>query len=281
MSASIRPRLLTLFVPALLALQGCENGDTPVQGLPLSQKVAWSGHPAARASDSALADTADPASAIRIHRFHFPAVDGGDLGLTVWEYRADHWAFAAWSRESGGESPERGAYRRDGSWHFIQGRFFGRADTSAGALTAAAFRDRLVFAGEQENSLPALFSSFPLLGRIPQSERMPDRIFLGHRWNGPVFSAEYQCHGDTALAFRANPQPQDSLRIWMRPWKGKVDSTRDGREWTFRGVDDLGRPMVLENFSDGIAGFSGCYDPVLEREYVEKMKKTQVFWHKP
>jgi hypothetical protein len=67
----------------------------------------------------------------------------------------------------------------------------------------------------------------------------------------------------------------------MKLWVGKVDSSRGAEEWLFRGVDEFRRPMVFWVFGEGVAGFSGCYDSVLENEYVEKMQITQVFWHKP
>jgi hypothetical protein len=39
--------------------------------------------------------------------------------------------------------------------------------------------------------------------------------------------------------------------------------------------------MIFWVFSEGIMGFSGCFDPELAQGYAENLQKTMVFWHKP
>lgn len=275
---ALMPRLLCIFA---LGLSACDKAESERDALPLSQKITWAGHPPVRVADSVPGDTADPGAPIRVHRLVYAAPGVLEFNLAVSEFRADHWAFSAWQRRSAGESPHRGAFRSGDKWIFAQGRYVGEADTSGSGFSVAALRENLLFAGESEFPLPALFASFPLLGRIPNRERVVRNDFLGHSWLGPVFIAEFQCHGDTALAFRAMPQSPESLRAWMAPWKGSVDSLKGGREWRFTGVDEFRNPMVFWVFPEGLMGFSGCHDPIQEKEYLEKMQKTQVFWHQP
>lgn len=272
---------LSLLCVLALCLSACDRTESRRDALPLSQKVTWGGHLPGRVVDSVPMDTVDPGAPIRIHHLVFAAAEGAEFKMTIREFRADYWAFAAWKRKTAGEFTQRGAMRQGDKWVFSQGRFMGEADTSGSGLSVAVFRDNLLFAGESEFPMPALFASFPLLGRVPNREQVVQFDFLGNIWRGPVFSAEFHCHGDTALALRAFPQNPDSLRAWMAPWKGTVDTLKGGREWHFRGVDEFRRPVVFWVFSEGVMGFFGCYDPILEKEYLEKMQKTQVFWHQP
>lgn len=275
-------RLLATLLTALAIVPiACGKSGNSTNSIPLMQKVIWTGRPAQSITDSIPIDTVEPASVIRVHRLVFHGREGAPFVVSLREYRADHWAFAAWLTWSAGEPPLRGAIRSGPRWIFSQGRYLGIADTAGSGISVAAFRENLVFAGEPEFPVPALFAAFPLLGRISNSERVVREEFLGYAWMGPVFSADFHCHGDTATAFRAPSQNADSLRAWMLPWKGRSDSLEAGRHWQFRGEDEFRRPMIFWVFSGGVAGLSGCFDPVLEKEYVEKMEKTQVFWHKP
>ena len=277
-----KPRLVLALLPVLASgLGSCDKRENAANMLPVAQKVAWAGQPPVSVADSAPSDTADPGAVIRVHRLVFQIREGASFTVTLREYRADYWAFAAWLERSAGETTVRGAFRSGPNWIFSQGRYLGVADTGGSGMSVAALRENLVFAGEPEFPLPALFSSFPLLGRIAKSERIVRKGFLGNSWEGPVFSADFHCQHDTATAFRAAPQAADSLRAWMLPWKGVKDSLKGGRDWRFHGVDEFQRPMVFWVFPGGVAGFSGCFDLVSEKEYVEKMEKTQVFWHIP
>jgi hypothetical protein len=160
----------------------------------------------------------------------------------------------------------------------------GVTDSSAGELYPEEFRERLAAAEEPAILFPEQFKAFPLLGRIPGSERIFTRDFLGGSWSGPVFSVGYPCHGDTAIAFRTLARDAGSLAEWMKPWKGPAPLGETGNfalEKRYQGADEFGRPMILRAFSDGILGISGCYDSELGQEYAEKMRKMQVFWHDP
>ncbi len=264
-------------VLALLMVVGCRwpyRSDPPK---PLSRKLTWCGRQAALIRDSIPSDTSDPAACIRVQRLEFPG-SAAPFSMELRRYRSPVHAFIVWEEFAGQTRPQEGCVRVGLRWAFIHGPYIGLTDSSAGDLYPEEFRERLAAAEEPAMVLPAQFEAFPLLGRIPGSERVSMRDFLGGPWSGPVFSVSYPCHGDTAIAFRAIARNSDSLAAWMHSWKGRVDS---GKDWRFEGEDEFGRPMILGFLSGGIVGFSGCFDSEKGREYVEKMRKMQVFWHDP
>lgn len=274
-SQSFLSRLLAFLAIAIGA--GCDfpqRGDAPK---PVSQRLTWCGRPAGLILDSALPDTSAPAACLRIQRLEFPGT-AAPFRIELRRYRNPLWAFVAWENLYGHARPREGIVRVGSRWAFIHVPYVGLADSSAGELDAEGFRERLAFIGEPSILYPTQFNAFPLLGRIPGSERIFTKDFLGGPWSGPVFSVSYPCHGDTAIAFRTSGSDAASLAGWMQPWKGRTDFAKEKR---FDGQDEFGRPMILQAFSGGIVGISGCFDSELGQEYAEKMRKTQVFWHDP
>jgi hypothetical protein len=151
----------------------------------------------------------------------------------------------------------------------------------AGLIPVHFVKTNLAFQGEELFQKPIGFQAFPLSGRIPHSERVILREFQGRKWTGPVFSARYRCHEDTATAFRAFPQSQDSLRSWFHEWHGKSDTLTWGREFRFLGQNEFHEPVVFWVFPEGILGLVGCYDSILAEAYAQKMQKMTVLWTKP
>jgi hypothetical protein len=216
---------------------------------------------------------------LRIHFFGFPGADSADLRLL--EYRDPYAAYAAFQRLATEDELADGFYREGDAWRFRHGRFLGSLNRSGEDAASEMPANGLAFQGESLFAIPGEFASFPLLGRIPRSERVILRHFLGREWRGPVYTVAYRCHEDTATAFRALAQSADSVDGWMREWNGKQDTLNWGREIHFQGQDEFRRPLVFWKFSEGVMGFEGCFDPILAQEYAEKMKKTAMFWHKP
>lgn len=246
----------------------------------LPQGLSWCGRSASLIRDSVPADTSAPDACLGVHLLEFPGAEGA-FHLELREYRASWLAYAALQRRGGGRAVEEGCIRLDSGWGFIHGRYLGLADSSSLLLTREEFRQNLVFGGQIGFSLPPEFEAFPILGRITGSERVFEADFLGMRWNGPIFSVGYRCHGDTALAFRGYTQNEDSLLSFIAPWEGRREILPRGRGWRFQGKDEFGRPLFLGYFSEGILGFSGCYDSSWNREFVEKMQKMRMFWSNP
>jgi hypothetical protein len=278
----------TWAIIAFLPLAGCRWSQPTEPPKPFSQRLTWCGRQGGIVLDSVLSDTGDAEACIRIQRLEFPG-SPAPLGMELRQYHDPAGAFLAWETLAAGAKPQDGCVRVGSRWAFIHVPFVGLTDSSAGELYAEEFRERLAAGQEPAILFPSQFNAFPLLGRIPGSERIFAKDFLGGRWSGPVYSVSYPCYGDTATAFRAPAGDAASLAEWMRPWKAVVGggaAADDGftvfrREMRFDGHDEFGRPMILRAFSDGILGISGCYDSVLGEEYAEKMRKMRVFWHDP
>jgi len=270
---------------AILALAGCQRASQAEAPKPAAERMTWCGRQAGSLRDSVPADTAAAGACIRIHRLEFPGTEV-PFRVELREYRRPYWAFAAWQALAQGRTQE-GFARIGPRWAFVHGAFLGWTDSSAANLYPEEFKERLAFAGEPAIGLPSQFDAFPLLGRIPASERLFLRDFLGGTWPGPIFSVAYHCHGDTALAFRGFAQDPDSLAGSLSGsgisgrWTQENGFLGFGKEKEFQGRDAFGQPLILRIFRGGILGFSGCYDSNLGQEYAEKMRKMQVFWHDP
>jgi hypothetical protein len=278
--ASIRLAALLAGLMMLASLAGCRWPHASEAPKPVAERITWCGRHAALVLDSAPADTSAPGASVRIQRLEFPGARA-PFRVELRRYRSAFWAFAAWEGLGARIRPQDGCIRLGPRWAFIHGPYLGLTDTGAAELYPEEFRTRLAFDGETAFLLPPEFAAFPLLGRIPGSERVVLRDFLGAPWRGPVFSVAYPCHGDTALAFRASSREADSLLAWIPSWKARTDSAFSGKRKRFAGLDAFGRPLLLRLFPEGIWGVSGCFDSQLAEEYAEKMRKMQVFWHDP
>jgi hypothetical protein len=278
---------LGLGLLALLALADCRwplHADAPK---PIAQRITWCGLPPSRFIDSVPADTSRPEACIRVLSLDFPGSES-PFRMEMREYRQPRFAFAAWL--SLGAAPRSGLganrsgegfFRMGPRWAFVHGTYLGLTDSSAANLYPEEFKERLGMIGEPIFQLPPEFEAFPLIGRIPGSEGLFLRDFLGTTWQGPIFTVAYDCHGDTALAFRGFPQMPDSLSHALSAWKGHFESGKNGQSGGFQGEDPFGYPIILKVFPKGILGFSGCFDSRLSLEHVEKMQKMRFFWHNP
>ena len=135
----------------------------------------------------------------------------------------------------------------------------------------------LSFQGEVLFRKPGEFEAFPLLGRIPHSERVISQHFLGLFWQGPVFTVSYRCHQDTATAFRAFAQQPKRVGEWMAAWKGELDSLDWGREIHFQGQDEFRRPLIFWKFSEAVMGFAGLFGPIFGFGICRKNEKNRHF----
>ena len=128
----MRSKTLRLLVHLPILVLGpiaCDKGENATNALPIAQKVAWAGQAPQSVAESTPSDTAAPGAVIRVHRLVFQGREGSPFNVSLREYRADHWAFAAWWGRSAGETTTRGAMRSGSQWFFSQGRYLGVADT--------------------------------------------------------------------------------------------------------------------------------------------------------
>ena len=273
------------------ALTGCRFSKAPdAAPLPLSQRVTWAGKVALTYSDSSILDRKNDTLRMdaveadrtpwRMHRFSFAAPDS--LELRLFEYREAYWAYAAFQGAAGMAGIARGMFEEGKTLRFLHGAFLGELKALDGSeIESASLFEKLRFQGEDPILPPKEFAAFPLLGRVPHSERVISSYFLGRPWSGPVFTVGYKCHGDTATAFRAFQQDFKVAKQWMQDWSGKSDTLDWGREIHFQGVDEFRGPLIFWVFSEGVMGFAGCFDTLLSQEYAEKMEKSAILWPKP
>jgi hypothetical protein len=281
MIRSIRDRIRFGFgVLVVLALAECRWPLRAEAPKPLTQRITWCGRSPVRWIDSVPADTAGPENCVRILKLEFPGTES-PFRMEMREYRKPSNAFAAWRSLGSAVRTAEGFFRLDSRWAFVHGTYLGLTDSTAANLYPEEFKERLAFAGEPVFVLPPEFEAFPLVGRIPGSEGLFARDFLGISWQGPIFTVAYDCHGDTAFAFRGNPQSVDSLSHAFSGLNARQESFKKGKSFGFQGEDALGYPIVLKVFPEGVLGFSGCFDSVLTQEYAEKMQKMRFFWHNP
>ena len=276
------PLLRRILVSSIFVLPGCRfTPEAPAPPMPILQKVRWSGGLAAGYSDSLIAtgDSLHWGNAFRVHEFAFSDLDSTRLRL--FEFAHSYGAYASYQRVSGPDGIVEGHFHDGPVWRFHHDRYTGELTSRLDQAQGDELIENLTVNGESLFLKPKEFESFPLLGRIPHSERVIAEHFLGRDWHGPVFTVAYRCHDDTATAFRAFAQDAKVLDGWLGAWKGQTDSTDGGREIRFHGEDEFHRPLIFWKFSGAVMGFEGCFDTILALEYAEKMKKTAILWPKP
>lgn len=275
-----------ILIPALLAalvLGACRYFQKPdPEPLPISSRLTWDGlAPEKYAAFPASAKGSQISSGVTgVHEFEFAGADS--VGLRLHEYREPFLAYEAFQKRATFAEISEGYFRKGGNLIFFHGPYSGEVRFINGGMVPAHYlKEKLVFKGEPLFLSPFEFASFPLLGRIPHSERVYANHFLGRNWRGPVFSVSYRCHGDTATAFLANAQDMKMVDIWLQEWHGRSDTLGRGSELRFQGRDEFRRPLVFWVFLDAIVGMEGCSDMELALEYTRKLGKMRTISSKP
>jgi len=280
---AIRLLISTLF--ACLGFSACRYLEKQLpEPVPISQRLTWDGRVADKYSAYSVPKTDSLAKSglVKVHEFEFAGTDS----VTLWlrEYSQPYMAYADFQRRATSSEMFDGYYRNGPNLVFFHGPFAGELEfTQGGRMPAHFLKEKLSFQGEPLFMRPPEFSSFPLLGRIPHSERVLPEHFLGRNWQGPVFSISYRCHGDTATAFRALAQDPGAMESWFREWQGVTDTLGWGRrkELRFQGWDEFHQPLVLWVYADAVVGMEGCSDGELATEYTRKLGKIRVLWPEP
>ncbi len=117
---------------------------------------------------------------------------------------------------------------------------------------------------------PAIFFSFPLSGRVENSEFVVPRWFLGREKLGETVGASFKCYGKTGVLFRSfswDAQKQfeelkNGFRIFQKSEFGDFKQ--------FWGETEYGEPLLLRTNRWGYLGFLGCFDKNIAEEWVEK-----------
>jgi hypothetical protein len=276
-------RLVLSALVSGLGFGACRYMQKPLpEPLPISRRLTWEGLPPVKyaAFPAMAADSGSGAGRVGIHEFEFAGTDSVRLRLD--EYDQAFLAYAAFQNHASRTEMSEGFYHKGDNLVFYQGSFSGELRfTHGGTMPTQFLKEKLSFQGEPLFLVPPEFTFFPLLGRIPHSERVIEKHFLGRLWHGPVFSVSYRCHDDTATAFRANAQDFHMVDTWFQEWNGRIDTIGQGREVRFQGWDELQRPLVFWVFPEAVIGVEGCFDTELALDYTRKMEKMRAMWTEP
>ncbi len=265
-------RSLTL---CLISVLGCAKlNDAPIS-IPIPQRLRWEGDAAVRTT---IQDSRDSSDRKIIH-----LVFGGpdSLRITLKDFSNEDSAYLEFEKIAHPEDIGNGISRSGDSIFFVQNHFLcSVTHDRPGVISTLYLRQNLTVQDGELFTKPAGFLAFPRLSRIMNSERVIASHFLGRNWSGPAFSISYPCHGDTLLAFRGYAQEVDSVSLWMKDWKGKIDSVWWTKRRQFQGQTEFGQPLIFHTFRDGVWGILGCEDSLLVEKYAEKLEKMSVLWLK-
>lgn len=275
---------IPLFILAgFIVLSGCTLDDKSSPPLPsLPKRLSWEERlPSDWTVDSSAVSTKDPAIPIGRIAQHTLVFPGGDT-IRLAEYARDFQAYQVFQTQALPEEIRQGFYQSDNSLHFFHGSYLGTVRfTGPGLVPSSYLQEHLSIRGEELFRRPAVFESFPVSGQIAYTERVVSSKFLGPGGHEEVFLMRYQCRGDTAVLFRGFSSTQDHVRSWLSAWEGTVDTLKWSREMRFSGFTELGQPLEFWIFKGGYVGVEGCFDSVLAREYVEKLRKMTVLANNP
>jgi hypothetical protein len=121
-----------------------------------------------------------------------------------------------------------------------------------------------------EFNLPKIYDSFPIKGRIPNSESVTAHHLLGQDFLGEAVSVNFACYNDTAIVFRTffNPN-QKSFHLLVKNYAGRIGTLEKGY-LSFWGVTDFGNAIFLIGHDDGLIGCEGCSDQGLSMQFARK-----------
>lgn len=280
---TIRYVLLALVV--CLGFGSCRYFQAPLpEPVPLVRRLTWDGLSPDKYAVSPVSqgDSGFVTGLKDIHEFEFAGTDSVRLQLR--QYDQAHLAFAGFQKRATHSEMSDGYFRKGNGLVFFHGIYAGELRLAHGGMVPAHFlREKLSFQGEPLFLPPPEFATFPLLGRIPHSERVITAHFLGRNWQGPVFSVSYRCHGDTVTAFRAKAYDPKDLEAWLQRRHGSIDTIGWGkeRELRFQGRDEFQRPLVFWIRGNDVVGMEGCFDKELAMEYTRKLSKIQAIEREP
>jgi hypothetical protein len=150
---------------------------------------------------------------------------------------------------------------------FRRGRWIGVID--AGSWKGVTwFENALALPGAASAvGIPAVFGSLLQQGRLPGSERILTREFLGIKTEARIFTVRVECRGDTSLVY-ASPDLQFSFADALLQQPGWRQETTETGLYVSREISDL-PPSQLQFSKRGMAGVEGCFDENLTKKWLK------------
>lgn len=281
------PRVLFRFTPAaalaaLLAalpaalLQGCGGASSHEPGL------EWNGSPMPVESRTAVPDSAAMRAAVPILGTMLPKrvlrIAPGEWGdsLRILEFEGELEAYAAFQElASLPEDVAAGVTAQGDRICFRRGRWV--AVTDAWTWKGADVFDRALALPDAAlpGGIPDLFGSMVHQDRIPGSERILTRTFLGFQTEVPVFSVQVDCHGDTAWVYASPGMRRGRAESFMarlaRLPGWQADTVASGLELS-QNSPEL-PPLTLHFSKRGMVGVEACFDKKLTSYWLKMQSR--------
>ena len=196
-------------------------------------------------------------------------IASGDWGdsLVLLEYPGEEEAYAGF-QELAPNSEDLAAYSVHGDRVcFRRGRWIGTLDAMSWKGADGFDRALALPGAPSPGGLPKVFGSLLYRNRIPGSERILTREFLGLKFSSRVFSVGMDCHGDTARLYAAG-KINDEFIIALAGLPGwRSESVSGVRQFSSESSEML--PVVLRFTRGGMVAVEGCFDDSLTNYWLK------------
>lgn len=192
-------------------------------------------------------------------------------GIRLLQFSNETEAYAAFQKIANGEELSLGFAFQKGKTFFRKGAWLGFIGTSTDEDGKQLQTQLDLPANEDWGALPKIYGSFLQQGRIPHSERVLLNRFLGLAISKPVFSAQFDCHGDSAAVY-LSPETPSQFSTEVKSLPGfRMESGVVGGFILFSDSGWL-QPIRLDFSSRGMVGVEGCFDSSLTSNWIKTQK---------
>ncbi len=188
-------------------------------------------------------------------------------GIKLLQFNSDIEAYAAFQKFSNADELEDGFVLKGDKTLFRKGIWLGLCKLHDGNIVELV-KTNLGLPGDEDwGALPKIYSSFLQQGRVSRSERVLLNRFMGIVTPKPVFSAQFDCHGDSARVYVSPEMPQ-RFSVEIGNMTGyRIDSSAENinvisdSSWTW--------PARIEFSRFGMVGVEGCFDTSLTDYWIK------------
>ncbi len=202
------------------------------------------------------------------------------MTLNLFRFSKDYFAYQEFSElaKASNESNfcfQNEYFRKGNTVYFTQGSFLGKLELASHDFIPETYVQENLKKISNFPSKPKIFDSFLFQNRVLNSERIYSENYLGKKIDKPIFSAQYNCHQDTAIAFRLLKNSGIHFLELIKGWHGQVD-TLEHEQLVFEGLTDLNIPILVYGSTKGIVGLEGCSDLEIGRPFLQKMQEMTI-----
>ena len=239
-------------VTFLLFMTGCHHKDElPFEGITWNGKALTLEREVLNPTQNQLNEEGFPIAFVcfpkRFLSFH-PADLKDEVKLM--EFSGENEAYLTFQRFANSRELEEGYLFRGNRVVFRKGKWLGSLiagpdESKEWLKNTLRFSEMVDWEG-----IPAGFSSFIFQNRIPASERVIASHFFGSRLDHKVFSARFECIGDSAWVYFSPGMPPHAV------------------------YTEFNKPLKLDFSEFGMVGVEGCFDDSLTNYWIQVQKKV-------